>query len=789
VSLLPSNFRWPSAFHNQGARFDFRWKFRLEVALAMGSIALAASLCGCGFSSGGSSIPPQNVSVTVSPQNATVLLGKTVQFTATVTAAASDSVNWSVNDVAGGNSAVGTISASGLYTAPQTIPSNPIVTITATTQSAPHASGSATVKIQSGVAVSIAVSITPNSASVAPGGNVTFSATVSGAGSASAAVNWSVVSTNESGAGLGAISASGADAAVYTAPASPPPQGPVSVVATSVADPSKSATATVTISCAAVNAISPASASVTVGASQTFTASLCIAPGAVIAWQVNGIAGGNSSVGTITSTGASIANYTAPAAVPSPASVKIEATAGTQSATATVSIVASASISVTVSPASATVITGQSANFTASVSNTSNSAVTWTVNGVPNGNGTVGQVCAPASNPCAAPSGPENTVEYLAPAVQPQPDSVTLVAISQADSSATGSAQITVTAPAQPGINLVPFYAFIGPSEQFQFTATVTGEANAGVTWSLSSAVAGQGCSGASCGSIDNLGGNSGNYTAPAAAPSPNAILITATSAANPSFTATATVAITSGPTIETILPSSVIAGAQQSFLLALEGLNFIPTTTSGNSQILINNSPRTTNCPTPNLCTVTLQPSDVAAAGALSVEIENPGDLTTLSNPVSLVILPAPQPPSAISLTSTAPVSAGNNIVVVEPTTAGATTSPINIEFVGMVSADGSTCTIQDSAIPVTRPTSGTTNINICAQGNLLDPTFTYSFSSPNTGGDIGITTASMESLFPNLIELTLTISSQTAAGLRTLFVTTPNGDIATATGVLEVQ
>lgn len=785
MSLLPSSSRERSAFRDQREHSGFVWKFKRKDAFVMGSIALIVSLWGCGFSSGGSSIPPQSVSVTVSPQNTTVPLGRTVQFTATVTGAASDSVNWSVNSVAGGNSTVGTISASGLYTAPSLMPASPSVTVTATTQSAPQTSSSATVQIESSTTGSITVSITPSSANVAPGGNVMFSAAVSGAGSTNSGVNWSVSSINGSSASLGTISASGADAAVYTAPTSPSPQGSVSVVATSVADPSKTAAATVTISCAGTNSISPASVSVTVGGSQMFTASLCVAPGTPVAWQVNGIAGGNSSVGTITSTSASSASYIAPAAVPSPSSVTIDATVGTQSATATVSIVASPSITVAVSPPSATIITGQAASFTASVSNTSNSAVTWTVNGILDGNGTVGQVCAPASNPCAGPSGPENAVEYLAPQVQPQPSGVALVAISQANPSATGSAQITIAAPAQPGINLMPFYAFIGPNEQSQFTATVTGEGNSAVNWTLSSAVAGQGCSGASCGSIDN----SGNYTAPAVAPSPNAILVTATIAANPSLTATATVAVTSGPTIETVLPSSVIAGAQQSFLLAVKGLNFIPTTGSGTSQMLMNNLPRTTSCPTPNLCTVTLQPTDVAAAGTISVQIQDPGNPTTLSNPVSLMILPAPQPPSAISLTSTAPVTAANDIVVVEPTTAGATTSPMDIEFVGIVSPDGSTCTIQDSAIPVTRPTSGTVNINICVQGNLLDPTFTYSFSSPNTGGDIGITTASMASLFPNLIELTLTISSQTTAGLRTLFVTTPNGDIATATGVLEVQ
>lgn len=69
------------------------------------------------------------------------------------------------------------------------------------------------------------------------------------------------------------------------------------------------------------------------------------------------------------------------------------------------------------------------------------------------------------------------------------------------------------------------------------------------------------------------------------------------------------------------------------------------------------------------------------------------------------------------------------------------------------------------------------------------MDPTSTYAFTAPSTGGDIGISTASMSGLFPNLIELTLTISSQTAAGLRTLSITTPNGDIAVATGILEVK
>ncbi|HLW81906.1 MAG TPA: hypothetical protein VKS20_07690 [Candidatus Acidoferrales bacterium] len=737
-------------------------------------------ISGCGFSAGSSSKPPQNVTVVVAPQNASVLLAQTVQFTATVTGANSSVVNWSVNGIAGGNSAVGAISASGLYTAPLNLPLTPAVTITATTQSAPQVSDSATVQIESGIVVNIA----PNSANVPPGGSANFTAMVSGTAAANSGVSWSVNNVAGGNTTLGLLSATGTNSAKYTAPAIPPAAA-VSVTATSTADPSKSAAASVSISCAAANSISPASASVAAGATQTFSASLCIAPGTPMSWDVNGVPGGSAATGLIVTSSANTAAYTAPSSAPSPNPVTIHAVAGTQSASATVTVVSATAIAVSVSPASASVAAGQRASFTASVTGTANTSVTWAVNGIANGNTTVGQACAPASNPCATPSGAETTIDYFAPQIPPQPDSVVLTATSPADPTRSASAQITIVAPAQPGVSLVPFYAFLAPSQQFQFIAAVSGSANTGLTWTVSSAVPGQGCSGASCGSIDNAG----NYIAPAAAPSPNAILITATNAADPSLAATATVAVTSGPTIETLLPSSVVAGAQQNFLLAIEGLNFVATTGSGTSQLLVNNSPRTTNCPTPNRCTITLQPADVAAAGSLALQIQNPGAPGALSNPVSLIVLPAPAPPSAISLTSATPIVAGSEIVVPEPTTASATTSPVSVNFVGTVSADGSTCTIQASPVAVTRPASGSITANICVQGNFLDPTFAYAFSAPQSGGDIGISTASMASLFPNLVELTLTISNQTAAGVRTLFITTPNGDVAAATGVLEVK
>jgi hypothetical protein len=54
------------------------------------------------------------------------------QFQATVSGTSSNAVTWKVNGVAGGNSSVGTISSTGVYTALNQMPSSPSLTIAAT---------------------------------------------------------------------------------------------------------------------------------------------------------------------------------------------------------------------------------------------------------------------------------------------------------------------------------------------------------------------------------------------------------------------------------------------------------------------------------------------------------------------------------------------------------------------------------------------------------------------------------------------------------------------------------
>jgi hypothetical protein len=86
----------------------------------------------------------------VSPAVAVTPAGKTQQFTSNKAA------TWFVNDIQGGNATVGTISSSGLYTAPASVPSPATVTIKAAWQlnGAKSATASVTVTDPSSVTIS-----------------------------------------------------------------------------------------------------------------------------------------------------------------------------------------------------------------------------------------------------------------------------------------------------------------------------------------------------------------------------------------------------------------------------------------------------------------------------------------------------------------------------------------------------------------------------------------------------------------------------------------------------------
>jgi hypothetical protein len=121
------------------------------------------------------SSPFQITGVTISPTAPTVKTATTQQFTATVqgTGSFSTAVNWSV-DGGSGDFTVGTISSTGLYSAPQTVPGLGTVTVTAT--SAVDTSLSATAQVNVTQGPPIITQLSPSTA------NATDSMQVDGTG-------------------------------------------------------------------------------------------------------------------------------------------------------------------------------------------------------------------------------------------------------------------------------------------------------------------------------------------------------------------------------------------------------------------------------------------------------------------------------------------------------------------------------------------------------------------------------------------------------------------------------
>ena len=173
------------------------------------------------------------ITVTVSPQSAVVEAGQVAHFTANV-AGDMSGVIWSVNRMVGGSSTVGTIDLTGDCDAPM-IAQDMTVTVAATSRKDATKSASASISV---IAPKGIVSVSPQSAVVFAGQSAQFEAAVSG----DAGVIWSVNGISGGNVTVGTIDAAGN----YTAPAVTT-NATATVTAASKSDPSKTASASVTI--------------------------------------------------------------------------------------------------------------------------------------------------------------------------------------------------------------------------------------------------------------------------------------------------------------------------------------------------------------------------------------------------------------------------------------------------------------------------------------------------------------------------------------------------------------
>ena len=119
---------------------------RASLGLVLALILVNVSCTGTTKSSPGST-PPSQITVSVTPTAANVRAGAGQPFAASVTGTTNQSVTWSVNGVVGGNATVGTITNTGVYTAPA-VPTNPdTITISAASVADSGASGTSDVTL------------------------------------------------------------------------------------------------------------------------------------------------------------------------------------------------------------------------------------------------------------------------------------------------------------------------------------------------------------------------------------------------------------------------------------------------------------------------------------------------------------------------------------------------------------------------------------------------------------------------------------------------------------------
>jgi uncharacterized protein (DUF1800 family) len=267
------------------------------------------------------------------------------------------------------------------------------------------------------------LSVTPASATLRGGDTQPFTAQTNDG--TIPALAWSVSGVAGGNASMGMISASG----VYTAPQFPPAPNTITISATETADASKTASSAVTLENPTPQLVSLTPTSIPVGAFTLTATGSNFATGATILFGTTTLtttrvsstqltATGTATTGQVGSIGVTVQN-------PNPGPIT--------SAKLNAQVVGNSAIAVAVAPPSATVRAGSTQSFAATVTGSTNTSVTWSVNGVAGGNATTGTINASGV--------------YTAPVNLPNPNTITVTATSAADATKKGNSGVTLENP------------------------------------------------------------------------------------------------------------------------------------------------------------------------------------------------------------------------------------------------------------------------------------------------------------------------------------------------------
>jgi hypothetical protein len=497
--------------------------------------------------------------VFISPAGtAYVQAGTELKLSGGVIGPADTAVDWQVNGIANGNSAVGTIAPgannTAMYTAPATVPNPATVTIKAVSHAEPTHFTSCAVTLSTQPPTIATVTVTPVVAVDQAQTNFTFTADVINASDDS--VSWKVDGETGGNQTDGTIASEGSGTGVYVGPVAVPPVGSaVTVTAVSNAQPSRSSSALLNISPPAASGIGitvNGGTAVSTNSSEQISATVFATGTAVITdptvtWQVNGITGGNATYGTVQvvhGTTGNVVNYFSPAKVPAQNTVVVGAISNqNQNIVGTLPVqISGTPITVKVAtPSGQTAVNlgiGQSQQFDATVSGVDDQTAIWYVcvslkDCTQDGDSALGTI---------TPTTPTDSVVYTAPAMVPNPSTLIIKAVSHADPSVSGTATVTI------GQNQV-ITVQVTPSQPQKiqaglsidgFLATVNGSSDQNVTWQVCNTVSPPACfpNGNSVYGVmfpDQNFPNEEDYLAPLNVPNPPVVNISAIPEADPS--------------------------------------------------------------------------------------------------------------------------------------------------------------------------------------------------------------------------------------------------------------
>jgi hypothetical protein len=210
-----------------------------------------------------------------------------------------------------------------LYTAPASPPKNGVVTLYAASTSDPSVYSSVTLAVE-GLPITIGFAPAPP-ATLPVNGTVPLNAVLTN-DYVSGGANWTVTCGSSACGSFSAAHTASGTATTYTAPASVPSGGTVTVIATSVTDPTKTVSANITIQPVTVS-VAPSTLSVAPKGTAVLNATVSNDfSNAGVDWSLTcGTAGACGSITAHTASGAA-ATFAAPSAVPSGNTVTITAT-------------------------------------------------------------------------------------------------------------------------------------------------------------------------------------------------------------------------------------------------------------------------------------------------------------------------------------------------------------------------------------------------------------------------------------------------------------------------------